>query len=243
MAMSKVGELKRKLNVKEGRKKKSVTVDLGARWITSGEGLVQFDANIKAQKEKKEKEALAKAAREQAAATRQREREARGPTDEFKGSLSAMRKDDLVELATALELSLVDGNGKPLAGKILVVNIKEHFEAHPEKKGWSRFRGLFGGRGANQRRPDGGPSTSSSQRSQEQENVPMQPNPSSSLPTQSIPYTYQFAGPSMQATPSSRTFGMPINQNLHPFALPGPETYPSTHFVHTPSLQPPPTQN
>ena len=62
MAMSKVGELKRKLNVKEGRKKKSTTVDLGACWITSGEGLTQFDANIKAQKERKEKEALAKAA-------------------------------------------------------------------------------------------------------------------------------------------------------------------------------------
>jgi len=44
---------------------------------------------------------------------------------------------DLMELATALELSLADGNGKPLAGRTLVVNIKEHFEAHLEKKGWS----------------------------------------------------------------------------------------------------------
>ena len=40
-----------------------------------------------------------------------------------------MHKDDLVELATALELSLTDGSGKPLAARILVVNIKEHFEA------------------------------------------------------------------------------------------------------------------
>jgi len=68
-----------------------------------------------------------------------------------------MRKDNLMELATALELSLTDGSGKPLAARILVVNIKEHFEAHLEKKGWLRFRGLFGGRGANQRRPDGAP--------------------------------------------------------------------------------------
>jgi len=154
-----------------------------------------------------------------------------------------MCKDDLVELATALELSLTDSSGKPLAARILVVNIKEHFEAHPEKKGWSRFCGLFGGCGANQQCPDGAPSTSSSQQSQEQENVPMQPNSSSSLPTQPFPYTHHFAGPSMQATPSSCTFGMPINQNLHPFALPGPETYTFTHFVHSPSLQPPPTQN
>jgi hypothetical protein len=56
--------------------------------------------------------------------TRQREREARGPTDKFKGLSSAMCKDNLMELATAL------------VGKILVVNIKEHFKAHPEKKGW-----------------------------------------------------------------------------------------------------------
>jgi hypothetical protein len=69
MAMLKARELKRKLNVKEGQKKKSMTVDLGAHWTTSGEGLVQFDANIKAQKEKKAKEALAKAVQEQAAVT------------------------------------------------------------------------------------------------------------------------------------------------------------------------------
>jgi len=148
-----------------------------------------------------------------------------------------------VELATALELSLADGNGKLLAGRTLVVNIKEHFEAHPEKKGWSRFRGLFGGRGANQQHPDGGPSTSLSQQSQEQENVPMQLDTLSSLPTQSFLYTHYLAGPPMQATPSSHTFGMPINQNLHPFAPPRPETYTFTHFVHSPSLQPPPTQS
>ena len=237
MAMSKIGELKRKLNVKEGWKKKSTTVNIGARWITSGEGLAQFDVNIKAQKEKKENEASAKAAQEQAAATRQRKREARGPTDEFKGSLSAMRKDNLVELATTLELSVMDGNGKPITGKMLVINIKEHFEVHPEKKGWSRFRGLFSSHGANQRHPDGGPSVSFSQ---EQENAPMHPN---SLPTQSLPYTHHFSGPSIQAPPSSCTFGMPIHQNLQPVALPGPKTYTFPHFVHSPSLQLPPTQN
>ena len=53
MAMVKIGDLKQKLNTKENWKSKSTTVDLGAHWITSGDGLVQFDAHIAVQKEKK----------------------------------------------------------------------------------------------------------------------------------------------------------------------------------------------
>jgi len=49
-----------------------------------------------------------------------------------------------VELATALELSLADGNGKPFAGRTLVVNIKEHFEAHLEKKAGHDFMVFLG---------------------------------------------------------------------------------------------------
>ena len=191
MAMAKIGDLKRKLNAKENRKSKSTTVDLGARWITSGDGLAQFDAHIAAQKEKKRKEAEAKLAREEAAAVRQREREARGPTDEFRGSLSTMRKDDLKEIATALELPLTDANGKQFSAKVLMADIKAHFETHPEKKTWTRFRGLFAGRGG-QLRSDGGPQTAPPQQSHERENVcPLQPP---SFPS----HVNHFAGPSAQ---------------------------------------------
>jgi hypothetical protein len=137
MAMAKIGDLKWKLNAKENRKSKLTTVDLGAHWITSGDGLAQFDAHITAQKEKKRKEAEAKLAQEETAAIRQQERETRGPTDEFKGSLSSMRKDDLKDIATALELPLTDVNGKQFSAKVLMADIKAHFEIHPEKKTWT----------------------------------------------------------------------------------------------------------
>lgn len=60
MAMAKIGDLKWKLNAKENWKSKLTMVDLGACWITSGDGLVQFDAHITVQKEKKQKEAEVK---------------------------------------------------------------------------------------------------------------------------------------------------------------------------------------
>jgi hypothetical protein len=53
VVMVKISDLKQKLNVKEGWKSKLTMVDLGACWITSGDGLVQFDAHIAVQKEKK----------------------------------------------------------------------------------------------------------------------------------------------------------------------------------------------
>jgi hypothetical protein len=139
MVMVKISDLKQKLNVKEGWKSKLTMVDLGACWITSGDGLVQFDAHIAVQKEKKWKEAEAKLVWEKAAATRQQEREARGLTDEFKGSLPTMQKDDLKEIATTLELPLMDGNGRPFLVEVLMADIRQFVWSHgepPMAKSW-----------------------------------------------------------------------------------------------------------
>ena len=67
--------------------------------------------------------------------------------DDFRGLLSTMQKDNLKEIATALELPLTDANSKQFSAKVLMADIKAHFETHPEKKTWMRFRGLFAGCG------------------------------------------------------------------------------------------------
>ena len=48
-----------------------------------------------------------------------------------------MQKDDLKDIATVLELPLTDANGKQFSAKVLMADIKAHFETHPKKKTWT----------------------------------------------------------------------------------------------------------
>jgi len=75
--------LKGIINAKNQKKTQSKTATLNSRWITSGAGLVEFNQQIAAQKDKKQKKAEAKQKREVLAAMKRAERDARGPTSAF----------------------------------------------------------------------------------------------------------------------------------------------------------------
>jgi hypothetical protein len=60
MAVGEIANLKGIINAKNQRKTRSTTVALNSRWITSGAGLVEFNQQIAAQKDKKKKQAEAK---------------------------------------------------------------------------------------------------------------------------------------------------------------------------------------
>ena len=70
MAVGEIMNLKGIINAKNQRKTQSTTVTLNSLWITSGAGLVEFNQQIAAQKDKKEKLAEAKWKWEVLAATK-----------------------------------------------------------------------------------------------------------------------------------------------------------------------------
>ena len=144
MGVGEITNLKGIINAKNQRKTKSTTVTLNSRWITSGAGLVEFNQQIAAQKNKKEKQADAKQRREVLVANKQAERDARGPTLAFRGSLTAKTKDDLLEIITALAIPMEAG--KKFKKEELIEIIQTHLSTHPMLKDNPRFAGLFGGR-------------------------------------------------------------------------------------------------
>ena len=144
MAVEEIANLKGIINAKDQRKTRSTTVALNSRWITSGAGLVEFNKQLAAQKDKKKKQAEAKQKREALAATKRAERDARGPTLAFRGSLAPKNKDDLTEIITALVIPMEAG--KKFKKEELIEIIQTHLNTHPELKDNPRFTGLFGGR-------------------------------------------------------------------------------------------------
>lgn len=144
MAVGEIANLKGIINAKNQRKTRSTTAALNSRWITSGDGLVEFNQQIAAQKNKKEKLAEAKRRREVLVATKRAERDARGPTLAFRGSLTPKTKDDLLEIITALVIPMEAG--KKFKKEELIDIIQTHLNTHPMLKDNPRFAGLFGGR-------------------------------------------------------------------------------------------------
>jgi hypothetical protein len=146
MAVGEILNLKGIINAKNQKKTQSTTVTLNSRWITSGAGLVEFNQQLAAQKDKKEKLAEAKRKREALVATKRAERDARGPTLAFRGSLTAKTKDDLMDIITALVIPMEAG--KRFKKEELIGIIQTHLNTHPVLKDNPRFSGLFqvGGR-------------------------------------------------------------------------------------------------
>ena len=106
--------------------------------------MVEFNQQLAAQKGKKEKLAEAKRKQEVLMATKRAERDARGPTLGFRGSLTPKNKDDLLEIITALVIPMEAG--KKSKKEELIEIIQMHLNTHPELKDNPCFTGLFGGR-------------------------------------------------------------------------------------------------
>ena len=144
MAVGEIANLKQMINAKNQRKTRSTTVTLNSRWITSGAGLIEFNEQIAAQKNKKEKLTEAKRKREVLMVTKRAERDARGLTLAFRGSLTAKTKDDLLEIITALVIPMEAG--KKFKKEELIDIIQTHLNTNPMLKDNPRFTGLFGSR-------------------------------------------------------------------------------------------------
>jgi len=143
MAVGEIENLKGIINTKNQRKTRSTTVTLNSCWIRSGAGLVEFNQQIAAQKDMKEKLAEVKWKREALVATKRAERDARGPTLAFQGSLTPKTKDDLMEIITALVIPMEAG--KKFKKEEVIEIIQTHLNKHPELKDNPCFTGLFGG--------------------------------------------------------------------------------------------------
>jgi len=142
-----LSEEKRRANAWSTWKMTLTTAALNSQCLTSGKGLKQFDAKIVMKKVKKQKEADVKTQQEVTKAAKQVEWTVCGPTQAFSGVLSSKNKDDLVEIADTLGLSLTSENGKHYMNTELVSAIREHLTAHPELEDSAHFASLFSGWG------------------------------------------------------------------------------------------------
>jgi hypothetical protein len=235
MAVGEIANLKGIINAKNQRKTRSTTVTLNSRWITSGAGLVEFNQQIAARKDKKEKLAEAKQKREALAATKRAERDVRGLMLAFRGSLTPKNKDDLMEIITALVIPMEAG--KKFKKEELIEIIQTHLNTHSELKDNPRFTGLFGGR--------------QQQGSADKENLPpLAPLMATSQP--SIPHSHaNFTtahGPSTSSHPFTPALSAPHSFPAHyyPGPIPSPHGAYYSHYnsVHSyNSTQYPPLNN
>ncbi|KAG1748933.1 uncharacterized protein EDB91DRAFT_1311963, partial [Suillus paluster] len=139
MALSEVDAMKKKLNSCAGRKKTRAH-NINARWLTSSQGLKECEEQETAREaaRKKKEEAKQRAAAKKAVWSARQAAQGAGAC--FTGLFSAKNKDDLIDIAGALQISTA--GTKPE----LLKAIKEYFESHPELKNDERFVGLFAGR-------------------------------------------------------------------------------------------------
>ncbi|KAG6855153.1 hypothetical protein H0H87_007572, partial [Tephrocybe sp. NHM501043] len=143
MASKQIGKLKKIINAKNTWKPRGTMVTLKSCWIMSSKDLVEFNKQLAAQKAKKKKQAEAKSKWKALMAKKQAERDARGPTQVFQGFLGPKNKDNLMEIITALVISMEAG--KKFRKDELVGLIQVHLDAHSELKEHPCFAGLFGG--------------------------------------------------------------------------------------------------
>ncbi|KAH9936106.1 uncharacterized protein B0H18DRAFT_972204 [Fomitopsis serialis] len=143
MARMESDDLQKKLNAKTARasqgKKRNLVTD--SRTFTSGEGLAAWREQEEQRKAKEQEKTAAKARQAQKLADREVQRQQREQSGVFSGSLSSKLRDELLDIATALDIP-VEGKKKPE----LLESIRNHFTANPELKEQPRFCGIFRGR-------------------------------------------------------------------------------------------------